>query len=262
MQLLLISLDPSVIRWTTDKLADFGFAPKYVETVAQAIGEGLAENSAAIILDLGKRSGLGAESVRAIRRSGIDQPLLVLSAGAEWRDRVAALDEGADDFIALPTRSEEIASRLRALIRRTAGNATDLVKSGDVELDLRGKCAWLAGECLDLTRNEFRLLRLFMLNSDRTMNHREIAEQLNPASVERSANAIEVQIARLRRKVGNRRIRTVRGVGYKYVALRDASAGFASHKGPCKVACGCGFSGELVGDAFDPADKSAWMPDI
>ena len=87
------------------------------------------------------------------------------------------------------------------------------------------RCAWLRGKCLDLTRGEFRLLRLLMLNPDRTISHEAILEQMARQGARPSTNAVEVQVARLRRKLDEGQIRTIRGIGYRFLGIENACGG-------------------------------------
>jgi two-component system OmpR family response regulator len=218
MRLLLIDPSNSQSAWLGQRLADHGFRPCTARSPLQVIREGLAEHVEAVLVELGASLHSGANFIRPLRSAGITKPIMVLSDQGDWRERVAAFDAGADDYVVKPVRTEEVAARLRALIRRSGGKATDRIVAGDIELDLKQLTAWRSGQCLDLTRNEFRLLRLFMIAPDRTISHSDIQQGLHSDQTECSRNATEVQIARLRRKVGHDRIRTVRNVGYRFFA--------------------------------------------
>ena len=218
MRLLLIDKDREQSGWLADRLAGNGFAARLALSPEQAVANRMAEGAAVVVLDHGLSPGPANPAVRALRQNGIDQPLIVLSARDDWRDKIDCLDAGADDFVLKPVRSEEIAARLRAIIRRSAGQSSDRIQLGGLDLDLKSRCAWLDGKCLNLTRNEFRLLRLFMLYPERILGHNDVLDQLNPGGARPSANAAEVLIGRLRRKIGPGLISTVRGVGYRFDA--------------------------------------------
>ncbi len=229
MRLLLIDPSNGNSQWLGGKLADLGFQPSMARMSLEVVRRGLADHVDAVVIDLGASSPSGATFVRPLRSAGIAKPIMLLSDQGDWRERVASFDAGADDYLLKPVRTEEIAARLRALIRRSGGTATDRIVFGDIELDLKQRCAWRGGQCLDLTRNEFRLLRLFMFAPDRTISHDEIQQNLQRGQIECSRNATEVQIARLRRKLGHDRIRTLRNLGYRFVtklefACEDGSA--------------------------------------
>lgn len=236
MILLLIEADPLSGTRLADGMGKTGFVPRRASSVQIALREGWLDEAAVILFDAGLAEGQTGSTVRALRSAGTDRPLIVLSARGDWREKVDCLDAGADDYLQKPVRSEEIAARFRVILRRCAGSPTDRVISGDIVLDLKARCAWRQGQCLDLTRSEFRLLRLFMLTPARTVNAREIWHELHPAKADFSANAVEVQIARLRQKVGRERIRTVRGAGYRMTLTPPAASApeIASALKPCR----------------------------
>ena len=237
MQLLLIEMDQASSGWLAERLSKLSFVPRLAQSPEQALSDGLTRGITAIVVDIGHDRADANSTVDMLRKAGLCQPLMIVAAHGDWQDKVNCLDAGADEYLVKPVRSEEIAARLRAIIRRCAGNPTDRIVIGDLDLDLKAKCAWRAGECLDLTHNEFRLLRIFLLNPEKTMSHAEIRERLYPGGDRRSANAIEVQIARLRRKVGQNRILTVRGLGYRFVTETRTRSPLLSPRGQCKAMC-------------------------
>jgi len=216
MQVLVIVKDADAAGWLRERLKKEGLRVVAAVSPEAASGEDLLEHAAAIILFPGVVPGEGVELVRQIRDMGQEQPLLLIASRADWRDKVACLDAGADDFIIRPVRGEEIAARIRAVIRRQGGSARDLITLGDIDLDLAGHCAWRAGQCLELTRNEFRLLRLFFLRPTRLVTSEHIVRQLYPPDAPPSRNAIEVAMARLRKKLGEDYILTIRNAGYRF----------------------------------------------
>lgn len=217
MQLLLIEDWRSSCDWLADHLGHSGFVVTRSGSAREALDSAVARAAEAIIVDLGMGRVDGQNCVSRLRDGGLDQPLLILSPESNWREKVDCLNLGADDFLVKPIRAEEVTARMRAIIRRFAGCATDRMKSGDAELDLKARRAWIAGEPLDLTRNEFRLLRLFIMRPDRFVSSEELLGQLYARKQDRGTNSVEVQIARLRRKIGKDRIQTLRGVGYRLV---------------------------------------------
>lgn len=233
MLVLLIEADPLSGTRLAESMGRTGFIPRRASSVKHAQREGWLDEAAVILFDAGLTEGQAGQTVRNLRAAGADQPLIVLSARGDWREKVDCLDAGSDDYLQKPVRSEEIAARFRVIIRRCAGSSTDRVVSGDLALDLKARCAWRQGKCLNLTRSEFRLLRLFMLTPERIVTGREIWHELHPAGVEYSANAIEVQVARLRQKIGRERIRTTRGAGYRMIPEAPATAQAAMGVEPC-----------------------------
>lgn len=236
MRVLLIddNLDQAVRL--SDRLRQSGFVPRHASSPGDAVARDMAQGTAAVLLDRGLDPALASPVVHSLRQAGIDQPLIVLAARDNWRDRLECLDAGADDFLVKPVRSEVIAARLRAIIRRSAGAPTDRIRLGGFDLDLKARCAWLHGQCLNLTPNEFRLLRQFMLNPGSVIAHADLIDQSPPRGARPSTNAVEVLIGRLRRKIGASRITTVRGVGYRFDAGDDDTP--LMERESCKKATG------------------------
>jgi DNA-binding response OmpR family regulator len=222
MQILVIDHDQNSFEWLSCRLLASGFKAIHASSAGQAIRDGKGSSALAIILDLdGAAYEMGACDLRSLRRAGMDQPLLVLAARQDWSLRVDHLDAGADDFAVKPVRTEEIAARLRAILRRSARCNTNRIVRGDLLLDLHAKCAWQGRRCLKLTKSEFRLLQLLMLNPERSISQDEIRKYLYSGSEICGANAAEVLIARLRQKIGKGSIRTQRGLGYRLAGEKE-----------------------------------------
>jgi len=165
----------------------------------------------------------GLEVSRTLRRSGNRVPVLMLTARTEVGDRVAGLDAGADDYLTKPFALEELLARLRALLRRTADGSGEALRFADLELDPGTREVQRGGEPIELTRTEFSLLELFMLNPRQVLTRSVIFERVWGYDFGYGSNSLDVYIGYLRRKTeaGSkpRLIHTVRGVGY---ALREA----------------------------------------
>ena len=224
MRILLIEHDPNSAGWLGPRLEAQGFRITIASDAERAIRDGATDAAAAIVIELGNEAADGRRVTTALRSAGVTLPLVIVCTRSDWRETIASLDAGADDFVIMPTRSEEIAARLRATIRRSKGLSGDRICSGDFEMDLNARCAWFRGQCLELTRNEFLVLRLLLLNPGKVVSHEEIRAEISPGAQMITLNAIEVQIARLRKKIGPGPIRTVRGLGYRY-APDNASSG-------------------------------------
>lgn len=232
MRLLLIDQASTGADLLARKLGGLGFRPLVLRSAQEALSSRLRDGAAALVLDQGLEAPPAAQSVTQLRRGGLEQPLLVLSARDDWRERVASFDAGADDFLLKPVHSEEVHARLRAVIRRSVGASTDRLVLGDLDIDLKGQCAWRAGQCLNLTRNEFRLLRLLLLAPGNQASKAEIARAVWPEHSEPRDNVIEVLVGRLRGKLGTDRIHTVRGLGYRF-AVPAASQDESSPHADC-----------------------------
>ena len=178
----------------------------------------------AVILDVLMPGTDGLEVSRTLRRSGNKVPVLMLTARAEVGDRVAGLDAGADDYLTKPFALEELLARLRALLRRTADGSGEPLRFADLELDPGTRDVRRGGEPIELTRTEFSLLELFMLNPRQVLTRSVIFERVWGYDFGYGSNSLDVYIGYLRRKTEAggkpRLIHTVRGVGY---ALREPS---------------------------------------
>jgi two-component system response regulator MprA len=177
----------------------------------------------AVILDVLMPGVDGLEVCKRLRRAGSRLPVLMLTARAEVEDRVAGLDAGADDYVTKPFALEELLARLRALLRRTGTSNGEVLRFDDVALDPSTREVSRAGETIDLTRTEFSLLELFMLNPRQVLTRSVIFERVWGYDFGFSSNSLDVYIGYLRRKTEAggrpRLIHTVRGVGY---ALRSS----------------------------------------
>ncbi|MGM0584618.1 MAG: response regulator transcription factor [Pseudomonadota bacterium] len=179
---------------------------------------GSTEPYDAIVLDLGLPKKDGNAVLRDWRESGIKAPVLVLTARNSWRDKVAGLDAGADDYLTKPFQMDELLARLRALIRRSAGDPNPIFKAGDLEFDTRSGRVTLNGEPVQLTAQETNVLGYLILNKDRVVSRTELSEHVYGYDTERDSNTIEVFIGRLRKKLGQKVIVTIRGRGYQFDA--------------------------------------------
>ena len=199
---------------------DVGLASDGSEALEKLEGDAQPD---AIILDVLMPGTDGLEVSRTLRRSGSRVPVLMLTARAEVGDRVAGLDAGADDYLTKPFALEELLARLRALLRRTADGSGEALRFADLELDPGTREVNRGGEPIELTRTEFSLLELFMLNPRQVLTRSVIFERVWGYDFGYGSNSLDVYIGYLRRKTEGggrpRLIHTVRGVGY---ALREA----------------------------------------
>ena len=174
----------------------------------------------AIILDVLMPGTDGLEVSRTLRRSGSRVPVLMLTARAEVGDRVAGLDAGADDYLTKPFALEELLARLRALLRRTADGSGETLQFADLELDPGTREVKRGGEPIELTRTEFSLLELFLMNPRQVLTRSGIFERVWGYDFGFASNSLDVYIGYLRRKTEAggkpRLIQTIRGVGYAF----------------------------------------------
>jgi two-component system OmpR family response regulator/two-component system response regulator QseB len=195
-------------------LQQFGFSVDWVRDGEAAERELRAQPYSAAVLDLGLPRRGGLDVLTAIRRAGISTPILVLTARDAIRDRVGGLDAGADDYVVKPVDLQELAARLRALVRRAHGQPQESLSARDVKLDPAARMVQKAGKAIDLSTREFDLLHIFMLNAGRVLSRDQLEQHLYSWGQEVESNTIEVHIHNLRRKLGDGLIKTVRGVGY------------------------------------------------
>jgi DNA-binding response OmpR family regulator len=141
-------------------------------------------------------------------------PVLILTARDATGDKVSGLDAGADDYLVKPIDLDELAARIRALTRRSAGRAAPLLTHGNIALDPAARCVTLAGQAVELSSREFSLLQMLLENAGRVLTRTQLEQSLYGWRDEPDSNALEVHIHHLRRKLGSDLIRTLRGVGY------------------------------------------------
>jgi len=177
-----------------------------------------AESYAAVVLDLGLPRLSGLELLRRLRASGNRVPVMILTARDRVEDRITGLDSGADDYLTKPFDLHELAARLRALVRRSHGQAAPRLRVGPVEIDPAARSASFEGRPVELSAREFALLQALALNAGRVLSRTQLEQALYGWGEEVGSNAIEVHIHHLRRKLSVELIRTVRGVGYTLAA--------------------------------------------
>ena len=195
-------------------LRQAGFLVDWVRDGAAAERELRAEPYAAAVLDLGLPLMDGMAVLASVRRAGITLPVLVLTARDAVPDRIRGLDSGADDYIVKPVDLDELAARLRALVRRAHGQPQAQLQVQDLQLNPAARTVQRAGQPVALSTREFDLLQVLMLNAGRVLSREQLEQQLYSWGQEVDSNAVEVHVHHLRKKLGAALIQTVRGVGY------------------------------------------------
>jgi DNA-binding response OmpR family regulator len=214
MRVLLVEDDARVAAGVRDALTAAGFLVEREGDGETAWFKGDTEDYAAIILDLGLPSLDGLSILKRWRAAGQRIPVLILTARGDWHERVEGIDAGADDYLPKPFRMEELLARLRALVRRAAGQASAVLANGPVMLDTRRMAVSVDGAPVHLSPQEYRLLSYLMQHAGRVVSQLELTEQLYAQDFERDSNAVEVLVGRVRRKLGVDLIQTRRGFGY------------------------------------------------
>ena len=215
MRILLAEDDALLGDGLRNGLRQHGFQVDWVRDGEAAQRELRAQPYAAAVLDLGLPRLDGLDVLAQIRQAGVTLPVLVLTARDGVPDRIKGLDLGADDYVVKPIDLDELAARLRALVRRAHGQPTEVLRAwGGVTLDASARSVAKDGQAVTLSTREFDLLQAMVLNAGRVLSREQLEQHLYAWGQEVESNAIEVHIHHLRRKLGSDLIQTVRGVGY------------------------------------------------
>lgn len=214
MRLLLLEDDLQLGRGLTKALAQEGFSPQWLRRVQDARALLEQEDVAIALVDIGLPDGSGLELLRWIRARGNCLPILLLTALDSIGDRVAGLDAGADDYLTKPFAIPELVSRIRALVRRSAGFTAQTWCIGAITVNPARHEVRRNGELVELAPREYRLLLELTRCQGQVVPKRVLIRAAYDVTDEVESNALEVHVHHLRRKLGERFIRTVRGVGY------------------------------------------------
>jgi DNA-binding response OmpR family regulator len=216
MRILLVEDDELLGDGLQAGLRHCGFQADWLRDGESARTALQTEDYAAVVLDLGlpRLDGLGL--LRVLRGGGNKIPVLVLTARDATRDKITGLDTGADDYLVKPVDLDELAARLRALIRRAGGQAAPMIEIAGVALDPAGRRVYLDGAPVELPAKEFAILEILLRNAGKVISRGQLESALYGWDEGVESNAVEVYIHHLRRKLGPERIRTLRGVGYLF----------------------------------------------
>jgi two-component system response regulator QseB len=214
MRLLLVEDDPMIGESVRKGMQQDGFAVDWVQD-GRAAELALETNAYdTLLLDLGLPRKDGLEVLASLRRRGNSIPVLILTARDAVADRVKGLDAGADDYLVKPFDLEELAARIRALLRRKSGRADPVVQVGNLVLNPATHEASLDGKSIMLSAREFGLIHALAERPGVVLSRAQIEEKLYGWGHEVESNTVEVYVHSLRRKLGANLIRNVRGVGY------------------------------------------------
>lgn len=214
MRVLVVEDDPLLGDALRVGLAQAGFAADWVRDGRAGLVAATSEPFAAIVLDLGLPALSGLELLRRLRAEGHAAPVLILTARDAVPDRIAGLDAGADDYLVKPVDLGELAARLRALVRRAAGQAAPILEVGPLAIDAAAHAVAFRGKPVELSAREFALLHELARSAGRVLSKEQLAERVYGWGEEVESNAVEVHVHHLRRKLAPEVIVTVRGVGY------------------------------------------------
>lgn len=220
MRILVIEDNPKMAEALRRGLCELGYA---VDTAGTGFdGEHLVTETSydLILLDVMLPDRDGNDVARALRRRGVATPILMLTALSATAEKVAGLDAGADDYLTKPFEFDELAARVRALLRRGEATESSKLRVGDVEMDLQTRAVMRGERRVELTAREFALLELFLRNPGRVLSRTLIGEKVWDMNFQPESNVIDVYVSQLRRKLGNGEdpplIQTVVGAGYRF----------------------------------------------
>ena len=228
-RLLLVEDEPGLVMTLTDRLIAEGYVVESELDAVNGLARASAESFDAILLDVMLPGGNGFDVCRTLRQRGIQTPILMLTARGQVVDRVVGLKLGADDYLVKPFEMAELLARIEALIRRTAAQAAaagvtgDTFQFGEVGIDFRKAEVTKAGEVLDLSAREFKLLKYFVEHRGAALSRDELLNEVWGYNAMPSTRTVDVHVAWLRQKVEDnprhpQYIITVHGLGYKFVA--------------------------------------------
>jgi two-component system, OmpR family, KDP operon response regulator KdpE len=218
---LVVDDEPQILRALRTSLRGAGYEVETAETAEGALAAAAMRPPDAVILDLVLPDGSGIDVARELRMWSA-APVILLSAVGEERQKIAALDAGADDYVTKPVGIDELLARLRAVLRRTAPAGGPVLEIGELVVDLEKHSVSIAGEAVHLTPHQFELLRVLAANQGKLMTQRALLQEVWGPGYGRESNLLHVTVSQLRRKIERDRARpryllTEPGAGYRLV---------------------------------------------
>ena len=225
MRLLVIEDDDTLRDSLAGQLTKAGFGVEQAADGREGLYFALEYPIDLAIIDLGLPEMPGLELIREVRGAGKAYPILILTARDRWQDKVDGLEAGADDYVVKPFHFEEISARVNALLRRSGGWASAVLKAGPVTLDTTRQELKVDDRPVELTSYEYRIIEHLILRAGEVISKSELTDRLYDQDFERDSNVIEVFIGRLRKKMDPdnsiRPIETLRGRGYRFALERS-----------------------------------------
>ena len=220
-RVLVVDDEPQILRALEMKLRNAGYAVDTAATAKDAVAQASMRPPEAVILDLLLPDGSGTDVARELRKWST-APILVLSAVGEEKEKIAALDAGADDYVTKPFSGDELLARLRAALRRSAPAAEPVLEIGDLRIDREKRSVSMAGKPVSLTPTEWDLLRLLAENEGKLLTHPAILRAIWGPVYHEEKNYLHVYVSHLRRKIEPdparpRYLLNQPGVGYRLV---------------------------------------------
>ena len=223
MRALVVEDDKDLARQLTESLVENGYAVDTAHDGKEGHFLGDTEPYDVIVLDIGLPVMDGIDVLEQWRTAGKATPVLILTARDRWREKIAGLDAGADDYVTKPFQMEEVLARIRALVRRSTGNASPVLTAGSVALDPSASVVTVDDRQVKLTAHEYKLLAYMMHHKGKVLSRTELMEHIYAQDFDKDSNTIEVFIGRLRKKLGVEVIHTIRGLGYRLSDGADAA---------------------------------------
>lgn len=217
MRVLLVEDDAVLGSAVRDSVMADGHAVDWAMRLGEADDYRAVASYQLILLDLMLPDGRGLDLLKRLRLAGETTPVIILTARDQVSDRIAGLNAGADDYLVKPFDLSELAARIGAVARRSAGHPSPVLTLGDLCIQTAERTVQRAGKCLTLTAREWAVLDALLHRPTALVSKSEIEERLYALDAEIESNTIEVYIARLRKKIGHDRIVTERGLGYRLV---------------------------------------------
>ena len=220
-RVLVVDDEQQILRALRTSLRAAGYEVETADTGEGALTAAAMRPPEAVILDLVLPDLSGTEVCRELR-TWSSTPVIVLSAVGGEREKVAALDAGADDYVTKPVGIDELLARLRAVLRRTSPSGEPVITIGELVVDLQKRAVSIAGKPVHLTPHQYELLRLFALNEGKLLTHRKLLQEVWGPGYANAANLLHVNVSQLRRKIEPDRARpryllTEAGAGYRLV---------------------------------------------
>ena len=220
-RVLVVDDEPQILRALRTSLRGAGYVVDTADTAEAALAAAAMRPPEAVILDLVLPDGTGTEVARELR-GWSSAPIIVLSAVGEEREKVAALDAGADDYVTKPVGIDELLARLRAVLRRTPQSVDPVIEVGELVIDLSKREVRMAGQSVHLTPHQFDLLRVLALNVGKLLTQRQLLQEVWGPGYSDATNLLQVNVSQLRRKLepdrsNPRYLVTETGAGYRLV---------------------------------------------
>ncbi len=225
MRILIVEDDPRLLDMVSEQMRKAGYAVDPVADGEEGLFYGEEYPLDLAIIDLGLPGMSGLELIRRLRKSGCSYPILILTARAQWQEKVEGLEAGADDYLTKPFHVEELKARVNALLRRSAGHANPEITFGPLRVDLNGQRVYINGAEIELTSYEYKVLEYLVMHPDKVVTKSDLSDHIYEEDADRDSNVIEVFVGRLRKKLDPegelQPINTLRGRGYR-LALKAA----------------------------------------